>query len=128
MGYTVQRTYKWIIEAVNGELHGEAPLMPVSGVSIDSRTIAHNQLYIPIVGTKFNGHYFFQDAVTKGTHLALWQRDHKLPAELTIPLIIVDDTLAALQQLAAAYRAEFTIPVVAVTGSNGKTTTKEIMA
>ena len=124
----MQRTYEWITKTVAGELRGEAPIAPIEGASIDSRAITTGQLYIPIVGSKFDGHYFIEDAAINGSTLALWQRDHKLPEELVMPLIIVDDTLKALHQLAQAYREEFNIPVLAITGSNGKTTTKEIAA
>ena len=61
MRYTVQRTYEWIIKVVNGELCGEVPTTSINGVSIDSRAITSDQLYIPIVGIKFDGHYFLED-------------------------------------------------------------------
>lgn len=97
------------------------------GVSIDSRTIEPNNLFIPIVGERFDGHQFIEEAMQCGAAAVLWQHDHGEPPE-HIPVVIVEDTLRALQQMAATYRQELSVRVVGVTGSNGKTTTKDMIA
>jgi UDP-N-acetylmuramoyl-tripeptide--D-alanyl-D-alanine ligase len=92
-----------------------------SGVSIDSRTIREGELFIPLTGNKFDGNAFLTDALAKGNG-ALVSRFSELREGKT--LIRVDDTLKALQDIAHYIRLQRGIPVVAVTGSNGKTTTK----
>ncbi|SFS49965.1 UDP-N-acetylmuramoyl-tripeptide--D-alanyl-D-alanine ligase [Marininema halotolerans] len=126
----MQKTLKAIARAVGGTLLGGVSdkLMLASGVSTDTRSLCPNQLYVPIVGDRFDGHDFLPNAVEKGAVGALWQKDHPLPSPLPpVPLIRVENTLTALQQLAASWRQEIGVKVVAVTGSNGKTTTKELL-
>lgn len=93
----------------------------ITGISTDSRTLQSGDLFIPLKGERFDGHAFLKEAFQKGAAVAL--TDH--PVELNHRLIVVSDTLKALQQLAHYYRKRFRIPVVAITGSAGKTTTKE---
>lgn len=125
----MQRTCNWILEATGGSWTGSPVDLHrlVRGVSTDTRTVQSNQLYVPLVGERFDGHQFVKDAEEKGAAAVLWQQDHPLP-ELHLPVIVVEDTLEALQQLAARYREECQAKVVAVTGSNGKTTTKDLIA
>ncbi|MFC0214154.1 UDP-N-acetylmuramoyl-tripeptide--D-alanyl-D-alanine ligase [Paenibacillus chartarius] len=99
----------------------------VIGVSTDTRTIAQGNLFVPLVGEKFDGHQYAQQAVDKGAAAVLWQRGHEAEPPQGAPLILVDDTLGALQQLAKAYRQELDMKVVGITGSNGKTTTKDLV-
>lgn len=98
----------------------------VKGVSKDTRTLEEGNLYIPIIGENFDGHDFLQEAIIKGAAASLWQEDHPLP-DLDFPLIIVEDVLRAFQTLAKNYRQSLDIPLIAITGSNGKTTTKDIL-
>lgn len=102
----------------------------VTGVSTDSRTISASDLFVPLVGPRFDGHAFIPEVATKGVTVVLsavtWATSHLFPAGVTA--VVVPDTLQALGDLAAAYRAHYTLPVIGVTGSNGKTTTKEILA
>ncbi len=98
----------------------------IHGVSIDSRTVRAGSLFITLI-RQLDGHHYVRDAISKGAAAALWQADRPHPPE-NAPLIIVDDTLAALQRLAGAYRHELPAKVVAITGSNGKTTTKDMLA
>ncbi|OYD06617.1 UDP-N-acetylmuramoyl-tripeptide--D-alanyl-D-alanine ligase [Paludifilum halophilum] len=125
----MQMTCQSICQSVQGKLQGEVSdaYRLVQGVSTDTRTIRANQLYVPLVGERFNGHDFLQDAAQAGAAAALWQADHPLPASFPIPLLVVENTLKALQKLAADYRRETGVQVVAVTGSNGKTTTKDLI-
>ncbi|RAV23260.1 UDP-N-acetylmuramoyl-tripeptide--D-alanyl-D-alanine ligase [Paenibacillus contaminans] len=97
----------------------------VQGVSIDSRTVKSGNLFIPIL-RQLDGHDYVEEAFSKGAAASFWQKDHINPPT-HIPLIYVDDCLQALQILAANYRKERSLKVIAVTGSNGKTTTKDMI-
>jgi UDP-N-acetylmuramoyl-tripeptide--D-alanyl-D-alanine ligase len=99
----------------------------ITGVSIDSRTVGAENLFIPIKGEKFNGHQFVKDAFDKGAVASFWQEDEPNPPS-DVPLIFVKDTLEALQTLARNYRQQLDVKVVGITGSNGKTTTKDLVA
>src|SRR4051812_7121181 len=96
----------------------------VKNISINSRAIKKGELFIAIAGQNFDGHRFAVDAVKKKAAAVIVSKDVKgIPAD--VPVIRVKDTVQALGQLARAYRDRFKIPVVAITGSAGKTTTKE---
>jgi UDP-N-acetylmuramoyl-tripeptide--D-alanyl-D-alanine ligase len=101
--------------------------LTVRGVSTDTRSLQAGQLFIPLSGAQFDGHDYALQAVANGATALLWQRNRPLPAP-SLPLIFVDDPLLALQALAHGYRKQLGLKVVAVTGSNGKTTTKDIIA
>ncbi len=113
-------------EAMRGVLHGAAdPRELFTGVSTDSRAIASGELFIALSGEHFDGHAYVETAAAQGAVAAVVQR----PVEgLALAQIVVPESRAALGMLAAAWRARFSIPVVGVTGSNGKTTTKEMIA
>ncbi len=100
----------------------------ITGVSTDSRTIKRGNLFIPLIGERFDGHDFVYTAVKNGASVALWQKDKVVPDDLLIPAIKVPNTLTALQQLAKCYREKIDPIVVGITGSNGKTTTKDLTA
>jgi UDP-N-acetylmuramoyl-tripeptide--D-alanyl-D-alanine ligase len=103
--------------------------LQIAGVTRDSRSVKAGQLYIPLVGERFDGHDFAVFALEGGAAALLWQPDRPLPDALAgAPVVFVADTLAALQQLASAYRDQLGLKVVGVTGSNGKTTTKDMVA
>ncbi|RKL65178.1 UDP-N-acetylmuramoyl-tripeptide--D-alanyl-D-alanine ligase [Salipaludibacillus neizhouensis] len=123
----MQKTLKEIAVWANGEVVGpDTNRIEVAGVSTDTRTIEKANLYIPIVGENFNGHDFVTGAIKNGAVGALWQKDQpNSPAD--VPLIYVDDTLVALQELAKNYLASLPAKVIAITGSNGKTTTKDMV-
>lgn len=97
------------------------------GVSTDTRTIQMNELFIPLVGPLFNGHAFIQVAIDKGASVILVSETIDLPVEEGVTILFVKDTLIALQQLAKAYLDEVNPKRVAVTGSTGKSSTKEIV-
>ncbi|MCK9418302.1 MAG: UDP-N-acetylmuramoyl-tripeptide--D-alanyl-D-alanine ligase [Nitrospirae bacterium] len=106
--------------------------LEITGVSIDSRTIREGELFVAIKGDRFDGHDFVPGVMKKGAWGAL-----VAPKALadTLPLfgglkniLPVEDTLIALQELAYLHRRKFSVPVVSITGSNGKTTTKEMLA
>lgn len=118
-----------IREAVNGRLISGRPERFVEGVSTDTRSIKGGELFVPLRGERFDGHDFITQAVSAGA-TAVVAEERSLPTGLadTVGLVAVRDTLAALGDLAHYYRGLFGVTVVAVTGSNGKTTTKEMTA
>lgn len=107
--------------AVNGDLYGENQTF--AGVSTDTRTVTSGQLFVALKGPNYDAHDFVQDAVNKGAAGVLVQQKQ----EIETPQIVVPDTQVALGQLASAWRQQFSIPVIAITGSNGKTTVKEMI-
>lgn len=100
-------------------------IINIQGVSIDSRTLKEGNLFVPIVRID-DGHKYVKQAFENGAVASLWQADH-LPLPEGLPLIIVDDTLKALQNIAQSYREQLNCKVIGVTGSNGKTTVKDIV-
>lgn len=114
-----------ILLATGGKIISANSLL-FTGVSIDSRTIKNGELFIALKGSKFNGHDFLQDSLIKGDGAIVSQSPITFIDGKTI--ISVRDTLKALQQLARFMRFKKDIPIIGITGSNGKTTTKEIVA
>ncbi len=96
-----------------------------SGVSKDTRTIEKDNLYIGIKGPNFDGGDYAQQAIEKGAKYAIVQNKNLANGQT---IFYVNDTLLFLQELANYHRAKFKIPVIGITGSNGKTTTKELIA
>lgn len=94
-----------------------------TSVSTDTRTLQPGALFVALSGPNFDGHDFVSAAVDRQAAAALVAR----PVPLDIPQVVVADPLAALSRFALAWRRHFSIPVIGVTGSNGKTTTKEII-
>ncbi len=115
-----------ILKATEGIPAGGNGSGLVTGISTDSRKIRPGDLFIPLTGEKFDGHDYIRGAFEQGAAAALTQRE--IPGLNGKPLILVKDTLKALQALAASYRSRFTIPFVGITGSVGKTSTKEMVA
>lgn len=100
-------------------------LGPVSGITTDSRNVSEGQLFVALIGEKFDGHDFIQSCVEKGAVAVVVS---KTPAkDPGVPVFVVRDTLIALGQLASVWRRAWGGPVVMVAGSNGKTTTKDII-
>jgi UDP-N-acetylmuramoyl-tripeptide--D-alanyl-D-alanine ligase len=114
------------------DLQGKLLRRDVTGVSIDSRTVKEGELFIALRGERFDGHDFVPDVIRKGAWGAVVERtagEARSGALSGLPNVItVDDTLIALQELSRMHRSAFTLPVIAVTGTNGKTTTKEMLA
>ncbi|MDC0278419.1 UDP-N-acetylmuramoyl-tripeptide--D-alanyl-D-alanine ligase, partial [Akkermansiaceae bacterium] len=94
-----------------------------AGVSTDTRCLPAGAMFFALKGENFDAHHFLAEAVEAGAGALVLQDDSDLPEG--IPVILVNDTLKALQALAKWYRGELGIPVVAITGSNGKTSTKD---
>jgi len=96
-----------------------------TGVSIDSRSVGAGQLFVALTGPRFDGHDYLADVKAKGAVAALVE--HEI-ADVDLPQLVVTDCRIALGQLGALNRAAFDKPVVAITGSSGKTTVKEMLA
>lgn len=123
-------TFRWTDAEVRGALGLAAertgPLADFAGVSTDSRTVRPGELYVALVGERFDGHAFVVAALEAGARGAVvstgWEGG---AAASSAPLYRVDDTLVALGWLAAHRRAALNVPVVGITGSSGKTSTKD---
>ncbi len=115
-----------ILKATGGRLSGNISHdFAVTNVLIDSREIVPGSLFVPISGAHFDGHSFIGQAFSGGAAVSLCSRPD---IKTDLPLIFVDDCTEAFKQIAGAYRAKFAIPFVGITGSVGKTTTKELIA
>ena len=120
-------TVQDIVRATQGALVTGDLAVPVTGVSIDSRTLGVGEAFFAIRGYRLDGHAFLGEAAGRGAACLVVHSLHDdVPAN--VPLVLVEDTTKALGRLAAYHRARFSVPVVAVTGSNGKTTAKELIA
>lgn len=120
---TLNQIKQWIDCEIDTSYLGH----PIKGVSIDSRHIEKGQLFVPFVGENVDGHQFTEQALRDGAGAVFFQRDSQIEVPNNGPVIVVEDTLVALQQLAKAYIKEVNPTVIAVTGSNGKTTTKDMI-
>jgi UDP-N-acetylmuramoyl-tripeptide--D-alanyl-D-alanine ligase len=120
---------QWRVD-LGGQWHGAAPGAPaVTGVSTDTRTLTRGQLFVALRGPRFNGSEFVAAAATAGAVAAVVDASTAAAAASAgLPLIVVADVLAALQRAALAHRERFAGTVIAVAGSNGKTTVKEMLA
>ena len=108
------------------DIPAEWNTITITSVSFDSRQMKPGALFVPLKGEN-DGHQFIQKAIDAQAAATLWQTDHRaIPT--AIPALPVEDTLAAMQKLAKYYLHKINPQVVAVTGSNGKTTTKDMIA
>ncbi|MFY9113941.1 MAG: UDP-N-acetylmuramoyl-tripeptide--D-alanyl-D-alanine ligase [Dethiobacteria bacterium] len=120
-------TVREIAEATGGTLVGGNPENSVGGVSIDTRSLEPEDWFVPLKGERTDGHHFISEALSKGASGAFSEVDP--PRSLYSGVIIrVEDTLDALQRLAGYYRRRFDTEVIGITGSSGKTTTKDLVA
>ncbi len=95
-----------------------------TGVSIDTRELAKGDLFVALKGPNFDGHNFLAEAISGGAMAAMLSR----AIDTSLPYVRVDDTRTSLGRLAAFWRSQFDIPVIGITGSNGKTSVKEMVA
>ena len=109
------------IAPLSAQMSGQS--VQLDGVSIDTRTLKPGELYFAIVGERFNGHEFVEQAQQAGAAAIVVQE----PVESSLPQLVVADTRLALGQLGKFWADRFGIPTVAITGSNGKTTVKEMV-
>ncbi len=131
--WTLDQIVKWAREGKIADIHGVGAV-PIRGFSIDTRTLQAGDVFIALPGTQCDGHAFIEEALWRGASGVLVSRAWFLSAALGPDLLArhffigVDDTLNGLQSLARWHRSQFSGPVVGITGSNGKTTTKEMLA
>ena len=120
------------VEQLNQVVHGVHVCGPldsvVTGVAIDSRKVSPQDVYIAFPGENVDGHAFVSDAFAKGAAVALVSKDVNVETHDANAILRVDNPLGAIWRLASFEREQFTGPVIGVTGSNGKTTTKEMLA
>ena len=111
------------------EHRGNSEQVSIEEVTSDSRKKTVNALFIPLVGEKFDGHAYIEQAIDHGAVAAIWNKKKPLPSFLPNNFLVffVEDTLEALQRLAVEYRNKINPTVIGITGSNGKTTTKDIV-
>lgn len=100
------------------------PTVQFNGISKDTRTLSKGNLYVAIIGESLDGHNYVQEAYSKGASAALVSR----LVDCSIPQILVNDTLEALGKIGENWRDRFELPIIGVTGSNGKTTLKNMIA
>jgi UDP-N-acetylmuramoyl-tripeptide--D-alanyl-D-alanine ligase len=123
-----ERSLKFVAGACGAEIRQGAPDLMVKNVCTDSRRAGPGDLFFAIKGENFDGHDFLADVAGKKATAIITERK-KIPAVLPdCAILVVEDTVAALGKFAAAYRRDFKLPIVCVCGSNGKTTTKELVA
>lgn len=122
-------TLAQMAEAVRGELMGLSPQGPPGRVVTDTRILGPNDVFVALKGERFDGHDFVEEAVRRGASAVIV---HARPSAECVKdqaaVIVVNDTLQALGDLARYLRERFSLPVIGITGSNGKTSTKEMTA
>lgn len=123
----IEVTLKQIHEWIDCEIDEQFLNQSIAGVTIDSRHIDSKMLFIPFKGENVDGHKFVKQALHDGAGASFYQKGETIDETIAGPIIWVDDTLSALQQLAQAYLRYVNPQVIAVTGSNGKTTTKDMI-
>jgi UDP-N-acetylmuramoyl-tripeptide--D-alanyl-D-alanine ligase len=123
-GVTLERPLRLteLAAAVSGRLLGGDAAF--QAICTDTRSLAPGQLYVALRGARFDGHDFIAEARARGAAAALVER----PLDAGLPLIVAGDTRLALGRLAAWWRGRYRVPVAGITGSNGKTTVKEMLA
>lgn len=119
-----------VLEGSKGSIQGTRSLdLLIKHVRHDSRDVQPGDLFVAIVGERQDGHSFIPDALARGAVAVMVDQAHAAQYEgLSVPVVVVDDTLAALQRLASYWRGLFDLQVVGITGSVGKTSTKEAVA
>lgn len=121
-------TPRAMADTCHGRYHGPKDIADreVTAITTDSRKVTEGSLYIPMKGTRVDGHTFIANAQRAGALLTLTEHSEGMPENF--PYILVDSTAEAIQDIAGLYRRELAIPVVGITGSVGKTSTKEMIA
>lgn len=124
-----------LLKVTGGKLKQGSRLKKIKKISTDTRTLQRGDLFIALKGEKFDGHNFVKEAFKKGASGVVIQGKYQIPkpkcqikTQKKKIVIIVDDTLKALQQIAKYHRRKFNLPVIAIAGSTGKTTAKEILS
>jgi UDP-N-acetylmuramoyl-tripeptide--D-alanyl-D-alanine ligase len=123
-------TIKEIAHAVKGTILTGDENMQITNISTNSKKMEENTLFIPIIGEKVDAHDFIPDAIEHGARACFTSRHKEVTKDRNSSFVYihVQDTVEALQALGTYYRSKFRIPVIGITGSVGKTTTKEMVA
>ncbi|MEO8428789.1 MAG: UDP-N-acetylmuramoyl-tripeptide--D-alanyl-D-alanine ligase, partial [Verrucomicrobiota bacterium] len=121
------RCLKYVAESCDGQIINGADDCSIHRICTDSRKVREGDLFVALTGDHFDGHDYVVDSGRNGAAAALVERG-KGRAARQLPLVLVADTRVALGKLASQYRRDFNLPIVIVGGSNGKTTTKELIA
>lgn len=122
------RYLTFIVSACAGKLVAGSPETVFRHVCVDSRQVQAGDLFFAIKGERFDGHDFLDEVAAKGAVAVVIERTRQLARLPACAVILVDEVRRAFGLLGAAYRRDFNLPIVAVAGSNGKTTTKELIA
>ena len=122
------RTLKFISAACGADLLSGNPQLLIHRICTDSRLVQPGDLFVALPGERFDGHDFLGEVLRKGAAAVLVRHGRAPASPAGCPVLSVPDTRKALGRLAARYRADFPLPVIAVAGSNGKTTTKDLIA
>lgn len=123
-----RRTLQYVAEACGGQLRHAAPSTTVEGVTTDSRAVRPGEVFFALKGDRFDAHDFLPAVHAAQAGAAVVARERAESAPANLPLVIVQDPRQALGQLAQKYRRDFSPAMIAVAGSNGKTSTKELIA
>jgi UDP-N-acetylmuramoyl-tripeptide--D-alanyl-D-alanine ligase len=121
------RSLQFIAESCGGRIINGDPRVDVCHVSTDSRTVQPGNLFIALSGPNFNAHDFLADVYSKGAAAAVVEKRSTSPLPPNFPCVMVEDARKALGQIAATYRKQFETSAIAVAGSNGKTSTKDLV-
>lgn len=121
-----QMTVKDMVNATRGRLLCGDETTPLAHICIDSKQVKPGDLFVPLIGERVDAHQFLPQAEEAGAGAVLTSRHLKMHG--SCPWIWVEDTKKALQDIGSYYRSRLTIPLVGITGSVGKTTTKEMVA
>ncbi|MGN6555935.1 MAG: UDP-N-acetylmuramoyl-tripeptide--D-alanyl-D-alanine ligase, partial [Verrucomicrobiota bacterium] len=122
------KTLDFILKACGGKLAQGLKVTAIKRVCTDSRQAGDGDLFIALAGERFDAHQFLPEVARQDVAAVVVERAKVIPVLQGCAIVVVDNARRALGQLAAEYRKEFSLPVVAVGGSNGKTTTKELIA
>jgi UDP-N-acetylmuramoyl-tripeptide--D-alanyl-D-alanine ligase len=122
------RNLQFIAESCGGRIVNGDPQVNVNGISADSRSIQAGNLFVALSGPNFDAHDFLADVCGKGVAAAVIDERRTSPLPQGFPCVAVSNTRRALGEIAAAYRQQFEVSAIAVAGSNGKTSTKELIA
>lgn len=115
-----------VVKLCGGRLLNGSEDLILNNFSTDTRKINKGDVYVGIVGDKFDGNDFYEDAIKKGANCLILSKEPK-DYDKSVTIVIVEDTLKCLQELAKYKRSLYDIPVIAITGSSGKTSTKDIV-
>ena len=119
-----------ILAATKGRLIGKASKREYKGISIDSRTIGPGEIFLALKGTRFDGHDYIGEALSRGVSSVVVESSEAVEASGintgSVSVVVVKDSLRALGDLAASLRERYPLPLIAVSGSTGKTTTKDM--